>query len=68
MALVREYEREVTREMHAEYGITWNDACGDASPLLSAIESGQSPAEFVQWWGERYGLVRMADIDLSYPR
>lgn len=65
VALVQEYERAVAREMHTEYGITWIDACGDAGPILSAIEMGQSPAEFVQWWGEKYGLVRMADIELG---
>ena len=67
VALIREYERNVTRQMVWEYGITWVDACGDAGPLLSAIEAGQSAAEFVQWWGRKYGLVRMADIDLRYP-
>lgn len=56
-ARVREYEQCVTQEMVLEYGITWADACGDFGPLVAAIEAGQSPAEFVQRWGEKYDLI-----------
>lgn len=51
-----EYEEAVTIEMKKRYGITWEDACGDAEPLTAALRYGESPEEFVARWGDRYDL------------
>ena len=61
---IRDYEREVSWEMVQKYGLTWADACGDAEPLMSALRAGQSATAFVRWWGEKYGLVPVADTAL----
>jgi hypothetical protein len=51
-----EYEVAVSIEMKRRYGITWEDACGDTQPLTAAFRNGESPEEFVAWWGDRYEL------------
>lgn len=51
------YKAEVSREMLRVYGITWDDACGDDEPLIRSENDGDTPAEFVEWWGNRYNLI-----------
>lgn len=55
------YREAVSIEMVRVYGITWDDACGDDEPLVRAEDDGDSPAEFVKWWGERYELTPVKD-------
>lgn len=63
-ALMRAYAQAVTRAMLRAYGISWVDACGDSGPLRAAREAGQSPSEFVRWWGEKHDLTPAPDPDL----
>jgi hypothetical protein len=56
----QEYEAAATTEMKRRYGITWEDACGDAEPLTAALRNGDSPAEFVARWGARYELAEIS--------
>jgi hypothetical protein len=51
-----EYEAAVSTEMKRRFGITWADACGDPQPLTAALRNGETPVEFVAWWGDRYEL------------
>lgn len=51
------YKAEVDRVMQAKYGITWDDAAGDPEPIEDAMAGGESPEEFVDWWGEKYDLT-----------
>lgn len=56
------YGEQVSSEFMRTYGISWADASGDSEPLEAAMRTVQSPAEFVQWWGEKYGLVPVAEL------
>lgn len=66
--VLQDYERAVTFHMLEEYGITWRDACGDAWPLEAAIARGESPEDFVQWFGEKYDLIPRSEWPGQYPR
>lgn len=55
------YRAVVSEEMVRVYRITWNDACGDEEPLVRAENDGDSPTEFVKWWGDRYELTPKKD-------
>jgi hypothetical protein len=50
---LQEYEDAVSTEMKGRYGLTWQDASGDAEPVTAALRNGKSPEEFVAWWGGR---------------
>lgn len=51
-----QYRDAVSAEMERQYGITWHDASGDMEPLERAIARGDTPEDFVSWWGEKYDL------------
>lgn len=51
-----QYRAEVSKAMKDKYGITWQDACGDAEPLQKAQTEGMTPGQFVAWWAEKYDL------------
>jgi hypothetical protein len=50
------YRRAVSDEMRTVYGLDWTDACGDDAPLERAWTDNLSAAEFVRWFGEKYGM------------
>ena len=54
---VAAYRARVCTEMYRRYGSVWDDVCGDDHPLIRASEAGRTPAEFVEWWGEKYALL-----------
>ncbi len=64
---LQNYERAVTFHMLQEYGITWQDACGDAWPLEAAIAWGESPEDFVRRYGEKYDLIPKCEWSWKYP-
>lgn len=55
-SMVETYKRKVDAVMLELYAIDWQDAAGDVEPLQRAIEAGETPEEFVRWWGEKYGM------------
>ena len=52
-----QYLEAVSAEMQRVYGISWQEASGDAEPLERAQTAGQSPVEFVDWFGTKYDLI-----------
>lgn len=58
---VQEFEQLVTEEMVRLFGISWEDAGGGHEPLEQAIAAGESPAEFVEWYGEKYDLISRSE-------
>ena len=56
-AAVIQYREAVSAEMQRVYGISWQDASGDSEPLERAQVAGQSPVDFVDWWGRKYHLI-----------
>lgn len=56
-----EFIDQVSELLQRDYGIDWNDACGDMDPIEFALRDGLSPADFVEYWAEKYDLVRTAD-------
>ncbi|MGH7584121.1 MAG: hypothetical protein ACREL5_12930 [Gemmatimonadales bacterium] len=56
------YRAKVSSEMKRRYGLTWDDACGVDERLIPALNAGETPAEFVAWWGEKYDLIELADL------
>lgn len=53
---INRYRNNVSCLMLDKYGITWADACGDDDRLIAGMDA-QTPAEFVDWWGEKYDLT-----------
>jgi hypothetical protein len=49
---------EVDRLMRRDWCIGVVDAGLDAEELIKFCEYGESPAEFVAWFGEKYDLIR----------
>ena len=56
-----QYREAVSAEMQRVYGISWQEASGDSESLEQAQVAGQSPADFVDWWGRKYDLNRKAE-------
>lgn len=59
---IEDFEREVSRIMTRDYGISWADACGDREPLQSAMAAGETPEEFVHWWAIKYDLTHKSEL------
>jgi hypothetical protein len=51
------YREAVSGEMFRVYGISWEEASGDTEPLERAQVAGQSPADFVDWFGRKFDLI-----------
>lgn len=60
-----EWAKDVDRIMLDEFCINLSDAGADRADVLRYWKSGQSPADFVDWFGEKYGLLR---FELRYGR
>jgi len=58
-----EFRRQVDVVMYYTYLIDWNDACGDDDFLKQIYEEDQTPAQFVEWWGEKYDLDKANSDD-----
>lgn len=56
------FREVVSRLMQREYGISWSDACGDDKPLLGAIDSGETPEDFVDRFAVKYDLTSLNEI------
>jgi hypothetical protein len=52
-----EFTTEVGRLINTQYGLTLNDV--DESQIQTAWESNDTPQEFVDWFGDKYDLVRL---------
>jgi hypothetical protein len=52
-----QYRSLVSGAMVRDYGVTWDAACGDSEPLERALEDGESPEQFVAWWGDKYDMI-----------
>lgn len=55
------FRRGIDALMLEMYAIDWQDAVGDIEPLERAIEMGETPEEFVRWFGEKYDLCLKAN-------
>lgn len=58
---IENYEREVSAEMERRFAINWTDAGGGREPLEQALAAGESPIEFVEWFGEKYDLISRSE-------
>ncbi len=64
-APVQRWKREVDTIMGRDYLIDLEDAGAGDEDVARYFAAGASPKEFVDWFGEKYGLERLADI---WPR
>ncbi len=51
------YRDTVSQYLEKYYCLTWHDACGDEAPIRTAIEVGETPTEFAEWWATKYDLI-----------
>ena len=58
-----EYRAIASRYMEKYYYTTWDEAAGDPEPILSAIESGETPTGFIDRIAEKYDLHSIFDDD-----
>lgn len=56
------YRRAVDAALLTGYGLTWQDACGDAAPLEQALSDGLTPEEFAAAFAEKYDLTPASDL------
>ncbi|MGE0256692.1 MAG: hypothetical protein AB7N54_11050 [Alphaproteobacteria bacterium] len=61
------FRAAVSARLLADYCLTWDDAAGDAEPLLAAIDAGLSPAEFVSFYAAKFDLTPLSALSL-YPK
>lgn len=64
---LEDFRKAVSVRMLRVYALDWHDACGDGEPLLSAMESGGTPEEFVERWGAKFDLTSTDDVLLRSP-
>lgn len=55
------FKAQVSSLLERDWCVTWADACGDDQPLITAQGAGFSPEQFVEWFSEKYDLVRFDD-------
>ena len=53
----RAWATEVDRIMLEEFCIDLSDAGADQEQVIRYWKSGQEPNDFVDWFGEKYGLI-----------
>lgn len=58
-----EYREKASLYMKKYYYITWDEAAGDPEPILSAIESRETPTEFIDRIANKYNLKSIFDDD-----
>ncbi len=54
--------------MEETYGIDTGDAGIDPDLIATAQEEGQSPEDFVLWFGERYNLTPLSEFTANWGR
>lgn len=54
----KDWRKEVERLFVASYGADWNDLCGDNAPLQAAFDAGDTPQVFVDWYADKYDLIK----------
>ena len=47
--------------MRSRYAITLHDAGADSGDITRAMLAGDTPAEFVEWWGQKYDLTAVGE-------
>lgn len=57
-----DYWDAIDAEMMERYGVDTFDTGIEPDELAGAQEEGCSPKEFVQWFGDKYGLTRREDM------
>lgn len=62
---IEEFKAQVSLHMERDWHVTWEDACGDNHPLATALDAGWTPQQFVEWFAEKYDLIRFDD---AWPR
>lgn len=65
MTTFEHFAREVDALCVKHLGCTWAELAGDREPLETSFNDGWTPMQFVQWWGEKYGLRWVEDINPS---
>jgi len=58
------WKGEVDALFKSKTGCTWADLCGDEEPLSTGYQSGETPAEFVSFYVEKYDLTTAEEIGL----
>lgn len=56
------YLNAVDAELTRIYGITVMDAGIEFDEIAGAQEAGETPAEYVQWFGEKYDLTPKTEL------
>jgi hypothetical protein len=56
-ATFQQWTAEVDALCMTHLACSWADLCGDIAPLQLAFDAGESPAQFVLWWAEKYDLT-----------
>ena len=51
------FKSSVSALLKKEYGLDWDDACGNREPLDGAIDGGDTPRQFVDRWAIKYDLT-----------
>ena len=60
-----EFRAQVSLLMKRDWHVTWDDACRDDQPLIAGQDAGFTPEQFVEWFAEKYDLIRFDDV---WPR
>jgi hypothetical protein len=62
------YWDAVDAAMRAQFGIDTIDAALEADTIAAAQEEGQTPEDFVLWFGEKYGLTPLSEAAAVWGR
>ena len=58
---LKKFKSSVSMLMKKEYGLDWDDACGELEPLENAIDGGETPRQFVDWWATKYDMTPLEE-------
>lgn len=63
-----DYWNAVDHALLKFFGIHTGDAGIEADDIAKAQEECTTPEEFALWWGEKYGLITMAEFKANWGR
>ena len=61
-----DWKAEVDAICKKRLGAGWDDLCGDLEPLQNRYAAGDTPREFVDWWGEKYELTFIDELTAGW--
>lgn len=62
------WRRSINRLLRVNYAITADDAGLDTQQMQCYWKTGQTPNEFVHWFGEKYDLASTASLRCYIPQ